>query len=313
MPLSTVASFVGTGKEATVGTAVAPTLFAPATSLKPEDVRNYVADTGMRGSYVDSYNEIATQGWSTYEYQGAVYVDTIGAVLAGLLGDETVTGAASPWTHVFSTKNNGQPPTYTITDYNGFNARQFPGAVFSDLEFAFDASGLLTYTAKASALPSVTTTKPAATFSTVAAKAAYTGVVSIGGASTGLVESGTLTLTRKVSPILAVNGTNVPYRIWASSVGFTGKLTIIYEDDTFLTPMLNGTQESLDVVFGASPSSLEVHGSQCLFTKATVERSKDYVELAVEFTGVANTTDAGGSGGYSPVKATLVNAQQAAY
>lgn len=312
MPIAKYASFVGFGKETTRGTAVAPTLFTPATDFKPEDVRNYVSDTGIRGSYVESYNEIPTQGWATYEFSGPVYVDTIGAILKGLLGDETVSGTA-PYTHVFSVLNSGQPPSFTVTDYNGFNARQFPGAQFSSLEMKFDASGLLECTAKATAMPSTTTTKPAQTFSAVAAKPGYTGVVTIAGTQTGLVESGTLTIARKVDPILAVNGTQSPKQIWGEAVSFSGSLTIIYEDDTFLTPMLSGTQQTLDVVFGSTPASLQVHGSQALFTKATVERSKDWVELAVDFTGVANTTDAGASGGYSPVKATLINAVTAVY
>lgn len=312
MPLSKYLSFVGTGKETTPGTAVAPTLFAPATDLKPSDVRNYVSDQAMRGSYVDSYDEIPTQGWSTYEYSGPVYVDVIGAVLKGLLGDEAITGTG-PYTHTFSVLNTGQPPSFTLTDYNGFNARQFPGAQFSSLELKFSSDQLLEHTTQAQALPSATTTKPTQSFSAVAAKAGYTGVVSIGGTSTGLVQSGTLTVTRAVGPILAVNGTQVPYKIWGAAVAYTGSLVIIYEDDTFLTPMLNGTKQALDVVFGVSPASLELKSSSTLFTKADVDRSNDWLTLAVDFTGVANTTDVGASGGYSPVKATLINSQSTVY
>lgn len=312
-PISTFASFVGFGKESTPGTAAAPTLFMPVKEFKPEDVRNYVADDNIRGSYVDSYNEVPTQGWSTYECQGNVYLDTFPILLKSLLGDETLSGTASPYTHAISTLNSGQPPTYTVTDYNGFNARQFPYSLCTSIEVKYDATGLLEHTTQLQGFPSATTTKPTQTFSSVAAKAAYTGVASIGGTSTLLISAGSLKLDRKTNPLIAITGTQNPVAIWGGAVGVTGQFTFIYEDDTFLTPMLNGTQQSIDLTFGASPLSLELHGSSALFTKATVERSKDWVELQVDFTCVANTSDAGASGGYSPMKATVVNSQSSAY
>lgn len=312
-PISTFASFVGFGKESTSGTPVAPTLFMPVKEFKPEDVRNYVADDNIRGSYVDAYNEVPTQGWSTYECQGNVYFDTFPLLVKSLMGDETVTGTASPYTHAISTLNTGQPSTWTVTDYNGYNARQFAYSVCNSIELKYDATGLLEHTSQLQGFPSATTTKPSQTFSTVVAKAAYTGVASIGGASTSLISSGSLKLERKTNPLIAITGTQNPVAIWGGAVAVTGQFTFIYEDDTFLTPMLNGTSQSLDLTFGTTPLSLELHGSSTLFTKATVERSKDWVELQVDFTCVANTTDAGASGGYSPLKVTVINSQSTAY
>jgi hypothetical protein len=40
-----------------------------------------------------------------------------------------------------------------------------------------------------------------------------------------------------------------------------------------------------------------------------IDRSKDFVEIEVEINAIANTTDAGSTGGYSNIKWTLQNAK----
>jgi hypothetical protein len=45
-----------------------------------------------------------------------------------------------------------------------------------------------------------------------------------------------------------------------------------------------------------------------VYESADISRGKDYVELPISFKAVANSTDVGASGGYSPIKVTLQNA-----
>lgn len=316
-PLATRASYVGFGKETTPGTSVAPTVFTPATAFTPQDVRNYVQDQGIRGAFVDTYNQIPTQGWSTYFYDSNLYVDSMGPALKSLLGEEAVSGTG-PYTHVFDVLNSGaQPTTYTVADYNGFNMRRFAYSLCNSVQVNFDASGLLTYTAQWMGFASATATTTASSFTAVPAKAAYVGTVSIGGSSTLLVQSGNVTMARNVVPILAINASTSPTAMFGGGVSSTGSLTIIYQDDTFLTPFLNGTAQALDLSWtagsGAGTQTFTYHATTALFTNATVDRGEEYVRLNVDFESVANTTDVGSSGGYSPVKATLVNAVTAAY
>jgi hypothetical protein len=316
MAVSTYPSFVGTAKETTYGTPVAATLFTPANTLTPEDVKNYTPDTAMRGSAVDSYGQFPTQGWSTYAYECPVYMDTIGVPLKGILGAEDLSGAGS-YTHVFSTLNTGtfQPPSFTVSDYNGFNTRQFPGFMFSQLQFTMDASGLLRASVQGTGLASATTTKPSQTFSAKTAVQGYKGAVTLGGASTTLVENMTLTIARSVNPITAVNNSASPTQIWAGSVTVTGSMTVIYNDDTFLTPMLNGTATAVDVTYTNGADSLNLHCTNGLFTKAPVSRGGNgWMEISVDFTADANTSDANTAGtGYSPIKSTLINTTSAAF
>lgn len=314
--LSTYTGWVGAAKETTYGTPVAATTFIPATDIASEDVKNYVPDTAMRGSAVAAYAMYPTQGWGTFNYGGPVYMDTIGLPLKALLGAEDLSGSG-PYVHKFGVNNAAtlQPPSYTLVDYNGFEARSFPGAVASQVEFTLAADSLLTMTSTWQALGSSAVTKPSQSFTSKTASAGYVGVITIAGSATTLVKSGTLTLSRNVTPQIAVNASTSPTQIWAADVSYAGSLTIYYTTDAFLTPMLNGTQTAIDVSYTNGADILEIHSTDALFTAAPITRdSTGVMMITVAFTGVANTTDATtAGGGYGPALCTLTNTVTAAY
>lgn len=309
--ISTFPSFTGLAKETTYATPVAATVFTPATTIAFEDLPNYVPDTAMRGSAVESYAEYPTQKWGTFSYDCPVYMDTIGSALMGILGSSDVSGSG-PYVHTFAVNNatTYQPPSYTIGEYNGVEWRYLAGSVFSQLAFSFSGSDLLTASIQGTGLASATTTKPTQSFSAKTALAAYTGAITIGGSATGVVESGSFTISRTVTPITAVNNSSAPAQIWGGAVSVAMSLTALYVTDTvFLTPFLAGTQTAVDLTFTNGADILELHCTDALFTKAPVTRgSSGWMEITVDATGVANTTDANtAGGGYSPVKATLTN------
>jgi hypothetical protein len=262
----------------------------------------------------ETYAEIQTVKHSTFDFGGDVFADTFGFVLTGILGDLTTTGASAPYTHAISLLNtgDGQPPSYTLTDNYSVNTRQYPGAKFSDVDVKFSADGLLTYTAKTVALPSVTTTAPTASYTAVAPVASWTGTVTIGGTSSLSVMDGNITFKRAVSVIDTVDASQAPHALWTGPLTVSGKLTLVMEDETQLTNYLTNTQPSLDVTFqtgaGAALQSVKFHMSQVAYQSADISRGKDYVELPIAFNAVANTTDIGASSGYSPIKCTLQNA-----
>lgn len=318
MAFSKYASFVGLAKETVPGTAVAATAFLPVTDAKPEDLPTYVPDTGMRGSAVESYNEVRTQGSGTYGFDGPVYMDTIGNLLKALLGAEDISGAG-PTLHKFASLNSGtmQPPTYTISDYNGNNTRQFPFATCSQLVFNYSADALLSYTSTWDTFPSATTSKPTQTFSAKTANAGYLGVLKFGGTQATNIESGTLTLARATSVVKGITGTTSPVSIFGGAVSATGQFTALYDanaETNYLAAMLSGSSTTFDLKFTNGADFLEFTCTQALFTKAPISRGKDYLEITVDFTGVANTTDANtAGGGYSPISASLSNSQATAY
>ncbi|MFJ9616706.1 phage tail tube protein [Streptomyces noursei] len=314
MPHSSNLSFLGIAKEATLGTPVAATAFIPVEKPTPKDVLTLLQDKGLRGSMVEVYNEISGPKHSTFDFGGDVFPDTIGWMLAGTLGDLVTTGASAPYTHAVAVLNtsDGQPKSYTLTDYYATGTRQYAGAKFSELVFKFNGDSMLTYSAKATAFASATTTVPTPSFTAIPPIAAWTGVVQIGGTTVSTVLDGEVTIKRPVTVIQPVAGSQNPANLWSGPVSVDGKLTLVMEDDTQLTNYLNNSQPSLDINFAAGSGTtaiqVKLHMTNVVYSAADIGRGKDYVELAVAFNARANTTDIGTSGGYSPIKATIQNA-----
>lgn len=316
----TAASFrtiCGIAKETTSGTPVAASSFIPVTSMKNDLKTTYLADEGMRGSMVAAYDQLVGPQEGVIDLGGNVYADTLGFLLQSLLPDLVVTGSSAPYTSVFSAKNtsDGQPTTYTVTDYDGVMTRQFPGTKLSELTLKWTADGLLTFAAKGSSLAPVTTSAPTPSFSAVRANAAWASTLTVGGtvrATSNIPLDIELSFKRKVEVVNAIDGTASPSFIWSGPLDVTGKVTTIFSDTTDYLNMVNNSQPAVVVGFttgsGATLTALSVQMSQAAFTAATPDRGKDYVTLAIDLAARANTTDIGASGGYSPAKVTLQNA-----
>ncbi|RJQ68079.1 hypothetical protein D5S17_32775 [Pseudonocardiaceae bacterium YIM PH 21723] len=224
-----------------------------------------------------------------------------------------ITAITSPYTHNISLLNSGtgQPPSYTITDYNDVSTRQYPGMLFTECSMKFNADGLLTYGAKAVGYPSVVSSKPTPSYSAERPISGLTGTVQIGGSPTTIMISGECTIKRSEAIIQSIDGTVAPRNIWGGMVSVDGKMTLVMEDEVQLLNYLNNSQPSLDLNYafgsGATARQFRLHLSSAAYTAATVERGKDFVELSVTYKSRFNSSDAGYSGGYSPIKATVQN------
>lgn len=228
--------------------------------------------------------------------------------------------AVVPVSAPFITKSNVtntqpfQPPSYTVTDYNGTETFQAAATLCSELAFKFTATGLLTATAKFIALQSATTTKPTPTYSADTVMAAWRGATTLNGTPISSMQDGELTFKRTVTAIPTVNGSQAPAAIFAGGdLEVTGKANLIYDQAaTAYTPYVTNTAQPWEINFsfgsGASSRGIKFHGSQMLITAAPHTRSKTWVELPITLEDTANTTDVGHSGGYSPVQVTLTNA-----
>lgn len=318
-------SYLGIAKETrpvpgAAPTAVAATDYIPYTTFNPVDTIKYLDDKGLRGSMVEEYDVLQGNIYSELELAGDAFPDTIGYVVAGVLGDVTTTGASAPFTHAIATLNsqasNGQPTTYTLSDYYALglaSTRQYAGVQFASVDFKFTADALLTYQAKAMGYASATAANPTPSFSTVTPVPTWTGVVTLNAATSTLLADGNCSIQRTVTPIFTVDGNQRPYQLFGGPVTVNGALTLVFESDTELGLYLNNTRPVLDIDFtqgaGAAAVEIKLHMSKCAFTVAKIERSKDYIELGVTYKAMANTTDAGTSAGYSPIKVTLKNAK----
>lgn len=310
MPQATWSTQAGIAKETTYGTAVPPTAFLPVTSVKVDDKIGYIEDKAWRGAPVDTYSLIPGFSTSDIEINGPVFPDTIGFILGGLFGTDTLTGSTAPYAHAFSLNNGAVTPSYTITDAVNGTIRRASGVRFSEVEFTLDPNAIFTFQAKGTGRVSASTTRPTASYSALSATAGWNFVPTVGGTALSNVESASVTISRTLTQIPTLNGQTL-YNVYPGLMTVSGKFTMVMEDETQLLNYLNGTQVPLDLAYsigsGTTNSGVQIHCTQCQYTAATRDRSKEYVELQVDFTALGNITD--GVSGYSPAKVTVSNAQ----
>jgi len=313
-----VRSYVGIALEVTPATPVAATDFIPLMkdSLKATDIIAPLYDTGLRGSMATNYNYIQGRRHTEIDLGGPAFADTIGYWLGGIMGSVVTTGGSAPYTHTITLKNattgDAQPTSFTIEDYYVSGNRFFPGCKVTDFTLTFNSEGMLEYTAKLMGHPTTTTSAATPTFSDVVPTPVWRGTVSIGGDVIGYTTDGSVTCTRAAEAIFGINAAQGPYEIFVGALDSTGSFTFVMEDDDQLLNFLDNTQPELLIEFaqgtGASATSILFHVSKGAYTTAVIDRSGDHVSIAVDFSAIATTGDAGTTGGYSPITWELQNA-----
>jgi hypothetical protein len=314
MPYSRSSSFLGIAKQPTAGVPAAATGFIVlAGDPHPVDAIAEITDRGWRGSAVDAYGSNQGQRRSALALAGNLDLGSIGYALQGVLPDLAVTGSG-PFTTVFSSKNTGgtQSQPYTLSDYTGLETRQYSDQKVEELTISFAPMALVIFAAKTQGWASAPAgANPVPSFSAVPPLAAYLGAVTIGGTPATNVLSGELTIKRPITLHPSMNGGQDPAEVWQGPVTVTGKMAFVYESNLELARYLTDSKVSLDVKVTQGASSLTLHSTLTSFDTAAVTRQGEWVEVATTFACLGNTTDAGATGGSSPIKATLVNSTPA--
>ena len=317
-------SFIGIAKEVTKGTAVPPTDFIAVAkdTVKPTDIIDALYDTGLRGSNVVNYNYLPGRNRSTFDFGGAVFADTIGYPLAGLLGSVATVGASAPYTHTISLKNSqtaaadDQPIAYTITDMYAAAVRAYPGHQFHDFSIKFNADGMLEYDCKTTGWVSATAATPTSSFSTILPMQTWNGTVTIGGSAVTTGMTGNIAMKRSVTPVYGISATQAPFNVFLGPLEVTGSFDFIMETDAELTRYLSNTQPSilLNWTTGTSTALVQIQATitKGAYTAAVIDRGDDFVKVTCTINGLGNTTDAGTSGGQAPIKWVLQNAKPSA-
>lgn len=317
---NSVRSYLGVAKETTEGTPVAPTAFIPVSvsKLKAVDIIDPLMDEGLRGSIVKDYAYIPGRTRSTVDFGGPVFADTLPWAVAGLLGSVATTGASAPYTHTVSLKNSAttaadaQPTSLTLTDFYAANVRAYAGQSLHDFTLSFSSEGLLDYDAKSTGWGSATASTPTPTFSTITAVPVWQGTVSIGGSTVSTATEGSITMSRPVTPVYGISNSQNPFNVFLGALEVKGQFKFVMENDTELTRFLTNTQPAIVLNWangsGGAATQIQATITKGAYTAAVIDRSKDFVEVAVDLTGIANTTDAGSTGGFSPIKWVFQNA-----
>ncbi|MET7746208.1 hypothetical protein [Streptomyces sp. NPDC005385] len=236
---------------------------------------------------------------------------------------QAVQPVTGPFTYAWSLLNSGtgQPPSHTLTHMLGptatSGARQYPGACFSEVGFKWNSeSDLFTWDAKATAYPSVALgSAPTSNPGSTAPMASWRMAVGIGGPAAGgtlipTVMDGEVTIKRELTPYFTGNGVQSPYIIQRAGLAVEGKLSFIAASESPYLYMINNTQPQLQLLIsnglaGLSAGSVQFDFAKAAFTEAEPDGSKSAVEYSDVFKAVLNTTNAGGSGSYSPCKISV--------
>lgn len=308
--------WLGIAKEVTAGTAVTPAYYMTPKTITPKDDPKKVDIDALVGSMTEVIQVIPTIIVGDVQTEGYFYPDTDGFPLMGILGDITETGSAAPYTHVGSVLNSapGQPHTYTVThSWGATSARQRAYGVWDSAELKFTANGVLSITSHITTFGSAEVTPTTPTLGTATPIPSWVGTCTLGGTQLNTVFDGTVTIKRTVTPVEVLNGTQVPGSNYGGLVGVTGKLSFVVDAaDTIQAQFLNDTQQSLVLSWtqgtAATTETLTLEMSLVDWKTYQLKVNEDYMAADVDFTAIANSTDAGASGGLSPIKVTLENA-----
>jgi hypothetical protein len=244
----------------------------------------------------------------------------------GHLTAEVVRPVIAPFTHAESLLNTAQaqPGSLTLVDWIGLTpttqARAYSGCALSDLSLKGVAEsefisttfkGLGWPSVPASALPAVVTTtaQPLASWRTLVG---FAGPAS-GGTKVLTVSEFQVDIARQLKATTTMQGSQAPYIIQRGNLAVSGTFTIpVPSDETFFGYMINNTQPQIQLVIsnglaGNALLALQIDLQNGAVKGAQVQKA-EAVGYQITFEGVAQTANAGGSGGRSPIKLTSTNA-----
>ena len=245
---------------------------------------------------------------------------------------EVVRPVQAPFTHVESLLNTAQaqPGSLTLIDWQGLTpttqARAYTGCAFSDLTIKGVAeSEFITVTGRGLGWPSAAAaTLPVASATPATPLSSWRALLGFGGPASGgtqvkIVSEFELSLARTLKAYTTMQGSQAPYWIQRGGLRCTGRVLIpVPNDETYFNYMINNTQPQLQFVIGnglagASLLSLQVDIKN-LGVKGAVIQKQEAIGYELTWEAVAaSVTNAGPSGGRTPVSFTTQNAVSQAY
>jgi hypothetical protein len=163
---------------------------------------------------------------------------------------KAVAGMVAPFTHIFSLLNsgNGQPPTHTLTHYQGLaastGARQYGYWCASGLNFSLDAEQLFTYdTSGTGVLGVIAGSPPTNSLSATIPQPSWRFTAGIGGPASGgtlasNIQGAKVNLTRLLKPYFTLDGTPDPAIIARAGLSSDGTLSVLAQDESPLIQFL---------------------------------------------------------------------------
>jgi hypothetical protein len=241
------------------------------------------------------------------------------------LSGVAITAITAPISYASSVLNSGQaqPGSLTFTDWQGPTAtvfaRAWPGCCLSELNLTWNnESNLFEWTAKAIGYPSApASAQPTSAPGTLSPQASWRAKLGLAGPASGgtlvpYCTDGEINIKRAATPLFTGGGVQAPYIIQRGKVDMTAKGNFVVPDESILNYYLNNTQPQFQLALttgtGLTTAGVTADMAKTAFTASKIDRGKEAVMYAAEMRGIANTTNAGASGGFSPGKITVQNA-----
>jgi hypothetical protein len=224
------------------------------------------------------------------------------------------------YTHKFAILNtgNGQPPTHSLTDYTGLTAsvgaRTYPSFCVSQLDFSGNTEQMLMRKVSGESWQSSAAgTTPTAATSWVLPQANWRSTVTIGGTPINDIGNWSCSIKRKLQPYWTATNTQTPFVIARGGLTMTYQFDwSVAENETALNEMLVSGYLAVVIALdnglsGANHLAITITSTTAQAVKSKPERTAVLVGYSNSMEAVANSTDAGGSGGIGPGTVSITN------
>lgn len=114
--------WMGMGREGTTGTIAAPTATLPVEKIEPDEKYNFLNDNTLRGMMANLFSVTGGTQHAEVNFDGPVYLDTIGHVLFNLFGDYSTAGSTPANATTFTAPLAVGATTGTLTSPTGYTA-----------------------------------------------------------------------------------------------------------------------------------------------------------------------------------------------
>jgi hypothetical protein len=302
---------VGLGKETAWGTPASRTVWLPCDQprFQPKALR-HILDTGFRGLPALEFDLIPGPGEGTFSFNGNFFLDSSPNLLMAMFGQDTVTGAADPYTHAITLAS--VPPSYSLEWQQNVQPYLFAGARLSQLVLNFNGrDGALTYSAQGMSKLGQATAPSSPTFGTQQALAGWHGSITVAGGSPASLLEGSITFSRQLKPIHALNTTQDVAALYAAGLQVTARLTFDYTQTTEWAyyGSAQTTMNAVVITFTqvASSQVLTITMTKAAWRQVDIDQ-QDFTYTAVaQINGIWNATDGG------PAAVTVMNSRATAY
>lgn len=200
-------------------------------------------------------------------------------------------------THTFKQNPTAAQKSWSLTKYDVFETRGFPGCKLSELAVKIDPKGAVMLSPKWSGWLSAVQSTPTPTFSTVPPGLGWSWTMANAGATSTRGLTYDVTVKRAVEVIHSSDGVQNPREVFQGALEADGTYKAIYESDTDLNLYLQYLQQPATATI---TQPVLIGGSVMTFTtsksgwyKGKVDLSGVYEAADFSLSGIFNATDGG--------------------